>query len=132
MTDHNRSIKVAFATDDGTTISAHFGRARFFEVVSIENGVAQHRERREKNFHGGEHHQHHLPGEEKGTHDTMIEPIQDCQVAVARGMGEGMFLHLREAGLSPLLTDTKTIDEAVAQLLTGSLEHNSARVHHHH
>ncbi len=31
-------MKVAFVTDDGRTIHSHFGQARYFQVVTLENG----------------------------------------------------------------------------------------------
>ena len=33
------NIKVAFVTDDGTTISQHFGRARYYEVLTVANNA---------------------------------------------------------------------------------------------
>ena len=31
-------MKIAAVTDDGKTISAHFGRARYYVVVTVEDG----------------------------------------------------------------------------------------------
>ena len=44
----NKTLSIAIATDDGITISQHFGRAMYYEVLSIENGKVVKRERREK------------------------------------------------------------------------------------
>lgn len=33
----NKNINIAAVTDDGVTISQHFGRAKFYEVVSMNN-----------------------------------------------------------------------------------------------
>ncbi|MCK7517641.1 MAG: hypothetical protein MZV64_07950 [Ignavibacteriales bacterium] len=56
------TINIAAVTDDGTTISQHFGRAKFYEVLFVENGKVVKRERREKlghnNFAQEEHHHH--------------------------------------------------------------------------
>lgn len=131
MTEHSGNVKVAFATDDGTTISAHFGRARFYEVVTIDNGVVRHRERREKRFHGGPHGEHQSAHQDRGDHDLMVEPIKDCQIVVARGMGSGAYEHLRGATRSPILTATRTIDEAVREIIDGTIVNHSERVHQH-
>ncbi|HRF50213.1 MAG TPA: NifB/NifX family molybdenum-iron cluster-binding protein [Anaerolineales bacterium] len=46
-------MKIAIVTDDEQSISAHFGRARFFQVVTLEDGRVVSRERRAKPAHGG-------------------------------------------------------------------------------
>jgi len=38
------SMKIAFVSDDGITISRHFGRATYYVVVEIENGTISHKE----------------------------------------------------------------------------------------
>ena len=44
-------MKVAVITDDGRTISQHFGRARFFLVATVEDGKLLTTELREKSGH---------------------------------------------------------------------------------
>lgn len=56
-------MKIAFITDDGRTISLHFGRAAHYLVVKVENGEEISREMRDKLGHqnfsqAGEHHEH--------------------------------------------------------------------------
>ena len=29
---------IAFVTDDGSTISSHFGRALYYEIITLQNG----------------------------------------------------------------------------------------------
>ena len=41
-------MKIAIATDDGQTISAHFGRARAYAVLTVRDGVVIERELRPK------------------------------------------------------------------------------------
>ncbi len=79
--------------------------------------------------HGGEgEHGHDHQGHK---HDTMVAPILDCTVLVARGMGMGAHQHLTSAGITPILTDIHTIDEAVAQFVAGTLVDNPRRLHDH-
>ena len=33
-----RNASIAIVTDDGVTVSSHFGRARFYEVVTLSDG----------------------------------------------------------------------------------------------
>ncbi len=122
--------KIAFVTDDGNTISSHFGRALYYEVVTLTDGKVVSRERREK---AGHHTFAHGPHEHDHdhTHGAMVAPILDCAVLVARGMGQGAHLHLQSAGIAPVLTDLHTIDEAVAAHVAGSLQSNPKRLHDH-
>jgi predicted DNA-binding protein (UPF0251 family)/predicted Fe-Mo cluster-binding NifX family protein len=126
-----RTAKIAVVTDEGTTVSSHFGRAQYYEVLTFQNGELVQRERREKfaphamgEGHGAAH-EHH-----GGKHETMLEPIRDCQVVIARGMGDGAFVHLTSAGLTTLLTDLQSIDEVVRAVSSGTLRHDARRVHH--
>ena len=54
-------MRIAFVTDDERTVSQHFGRARYYLVVTLEDGQIVERERREKPGHAqfaGEAHDH--------------------------------------------------------------------------
>lgn len=128
--------KIAFVTDDGTTISSHFGRALYYEIVTVENGSVLKRERVPKAGHhsfaqsGGHDH-----GHTDHKHEQMTSSIKDCQLLVARGMGMGARQHLDRLGISVLLTDLKTIDDTINALVAGTAVHNEKRLHdhgHHH
>ncbi len=82
-------MKIAVATDDGRTISAHFGRAAYYAILTIENGQITARAMVEKPVHHHHHHNdpHHEGGHHHHDHHAMIDPIADCQVAIARGYG---------------------------------------------
>ncbi len=133
--------KIAFVTDDGNAISAHFGRAKFYEVVTVQDQQELQRVRIPKaghhtfggqEHHGQEHHgqEHHGHGHER-KHETMTAPISDCAVLVARGMGMGAHQHLIAAGIVPILTDELTIDAALEKLKAGTLVDNPRRLHQH-
>ncbi len=61
----------------------------------------------------------------------MAEVIADCQVLLARGMGEPAFRALQAAGIEPLLVEEQSIDDAVNAYLRGELMHNPDRIHRH-
>ena len=134
-----QNIKIAFVTDDGTTISPHFGRARYFEVITVENGRISRREKREKTGHhtfsGEEHGDAHEEGKHgfdehsRHKHESMLASITDCQVVVARGMGAGAYDHITEAKMKPILTSLKTIDEAVQEIISGRITDHPERLH---
>lgn len=141
MTDNTT---IAFVTDDGSTICPHFGRARYYEIITLKAGQVDNRERIPKaghhtfgrgdqeshgaDSHGQHSHDHQAQGHK---HETMVAPILHCQFLVARGMGMGAHQHLTSAGITPILTDVHTIDEAVKGFLEGTLRDNPRRLHDH-
>jgi len=152
--DARQALKIAAVTDDGKTISAHFGRARAYLVCTVEDGRVVAEELREKaghhtfsagGAHGHEpghgrehdhdhHHDHHAGGHGTGPgaaarHAAMTEPVRDCAVVLARGMGRGAFLALQEAGLEAFVTSETRIAEAVRAYLAGELVNHTERLH---
>ncbi len=101
--------------------------------MTIDHGKEVSRETRSKFVAHGEHqeHQHNEHGHGEGHHGQMIDPIRDCQILVAGGMGQGAFNHLKQAGIEALLTDQKSIAGALEAYLAGKLEHRPNRLHAH-
>jgi len=132
-------MKIAVVTDDEKTISAHFGRAQLYVVYTVENGQVIGQETRPKANHSQFAHEHHHHGEHGDSHGMdpgsqrrhgqMMGTIQDCEVLLGRGMGQGAFINLRELGIKPVLTDIQDIREAVDAYLAGTLVENPSRVH---
>lgn len=121
-------MKIAFPTDDGATISRHFGRAPLFVVVTLgDDQVEESREQREKGYHA--------PGEpHSGPHPGMFEPLHDCRVLIAGGMGIPAYEKARAAGLEVIATREHSIDAALQAYRAGTLSHETVLVHapHHH
>jgi predicted Fe-Mo cluster-binding NifX family protein len=123
------------ASDDGRTISQHFGRAHGYVVLTIENGHLEKRESRDKlghaDFGNQPHHepQHGVGPEEEHRHGMMFAPITDCEICVVGGMGMGAYENLRSLGIRPVVTDVKSIDEAVKAFIEGRLENHAERIH---
>ncbi len=127
-------MKIAVVTEDGSTIHSHFGQAPYYEVLTIQDGQVVGRERRDKPAHDGHHehggHEHHHVC--RDTHaGSMTDVITDCNVLLARGMGQPAFRKLQAAGIQPLLVSERTIDEAVQAYLQGGLQNRPERVHRH-
>ena len=130
--------KIAFVTDDHKTISAHFGRATFYEVFTLEDGKVTRREARPKpghnQFAAGPHeeepgHAHGTGPAAEGRHLRMAGVILDCQVLVARGMGQGAFDNLQRQGIQPLLTEIGEIEAALEAYRDGRLIDRPERLH---
>lgn len=126
-------MNIALVSNDGTRISRHFGRARSYVAVSIEEGREVAREIRAKPAHHG-HSQHiHGPDEDEHQHghdhDTMLAPIADCALVIANGIGAPMSQRLRQAGLQLICTPILSVDEAIAAYLAGTLDDHPELVH---
>jgi predicted Fe-Mo cluster-binding NifX family protein len=134
-------MKIAAVTEDGVTISQHFGRAPYYVVLTVEDGQITSRQQREKPAHGHGHRhgqrghvelvdQPHDEGAAgPDTHGRMAEPIRDCEVVLTRGMGGGAYNSLQRAGIRPIITVLTNIDEAALQAANGSIEDHPERLH---
>lgn len=136
------TMKIAAVTEDGVSLSQHFGRAPWYVVLAVENGKVVSREKREKAGHHtfvaqGGHGPHGGPagaphGFDTGAgarHRAMVASITDCQVVLAGGMGWGAFENLKQKGLQVVVTDVENIDEAVKRYLEGRLPNLMERLH---
>jgi predicted Fe-Mo cluster-binding NifX family protein len=130
-------MKIAVVTDDHQTISAHFGRATYYEVFTISDGKITQREAILKPAHNQfANEPHDEPGFAHGQgpaaesrHARMLEPIRDCQVLLTRGMGQGAHDNLTQAGIKQILTDIHEIEPAVKAYLDGQLVDHPERLH---
>jgi predicted Fe-Mo cluster-binding NifX family protein len=116
-------MKIAAVTEDGATISQHFGRAPYYLVATVEDGKVVSTEKRDKAGHHtfAAHQDTPLsPGERHGfddgaqmKHASMAETITDCQVLIAGGMGWGAYESMKSLGIETVVTDVENIEEAV-------------------
>ncbi|MGB2813917.1 MAG: NifB/NifX family molybdenum-iron cluster-binding protein [Dehalococcoidales bacterium] len=131
-------MKIAAVSDDGVTISQHFGRAPLYVIITVEGDKVISKETREKSGHHtfAAHHADVEPGEPHGydtgaqvRHASMAETIADCQILLAGGMGWGAYDSLKNNNIEPIATDVKDIDEAVQRYIDGELENIMERLH---
>lgn len=136
---NQKSLKVATITEDGNTISQHFGRAPYYLVATIEDGQIVNREIRNKLGHShfvNLGHAEEQPGQPHGldaaSHDKhlqMAETIADCEAVLCRGMGRGAYESMKIRGIRPVVTDIAIIDEAVMAYVAGTIEDQVERLH---
>lgn len=94
-------MKIAAVSEDGITISQHFGRAPFYVVVTVENNAIILREKREKMGHPQfqcetraeleDNRGHGFDPAAQSRHASMAAAIADCDVLLTRGMGAGAY-----------------------------------------
>jgi predicted Fe-Mo cluster-binding NifX family protein len=134
-------MKIATVSEDGATISQHFGHAPFYVVVTVEDGKIVSHEKRDKMGHNqfsGETHEeshgedprgHGFDPAAQNRHTRMATAIADCEVLLARGMGAGAYESMKQANIRPVVTDVVNIDEAVQAYLAGSLKDHVEKLH---
>ena len=137
-------MKIAVITDDGKTISRHFGRAQYYLVVEIEDGEDINRELRDKlgHFHfvreghkhgedqgHGEGQGHGLDADSHDKHNRMANAITDCEALICGGMGMGAYRSMQQFDITPIVTNISDIDEALQAYLAGQLEDQTDMLH---
>lgn len=118
-----REIKIAAVTNDGLTVTGHFGMAEYYQVITLQDDHIIAQEKRPK-----PHHTIHPSYEEALHHDhiDMFAPIKDCQVLISGGMRGPAFEHAQENGLQVILT-RGSIDEVVGKYISGELSDHPGR-----
>ncbi|MBU2471447.1 MAG: NifB/NifX family molybdenum-iron cluster-binding protein, partial [Bacteroidetes bacterium] len=53
----------------------------------------------------------------------------DCWILVARGMGNGAYQHMVNANIKPIITHNKTIDDAVQEIIKGTIVNHEEKLH---
>jgi len=132
-------MKIAAITDDGKTISQHFGHAQYYLIATVENRQIVSRDLREKLGHAqfaDQPHAEEVPGQPHGMdaashnkHLQMAEAIADCEALLCRGMGMGAYESMKTRGIRPIVTDIASIDEAVMAYIEGKIVDQVERLH---
>jgi predicted Fe-Mo cluster-binding NifX family protein len=123
-------MKVAVATNNYATVSQHYGTARYFLIVTVEDGeiVARDVRRRPGSLtaaklgRGGWE-----SGGGRGHRSAAV--VADCDALIAGGMGRGAYENLKRVGVEPVLTDARRVDEAVLRYCRGDLPNLEDRLH---
>jgi predicted Fe-Mo cluster-binding NifX family protein len=117
-------MKLAVPTQDGTSISGHFGRSKSFLVFEVEDHKIVGRSMRENTFtahakgecQGPEHH------EQPHGHSEIVEALRDCEAVLCYGMGWRAAEALKEGGIQVfVLQEEVSPEEAVKRFVAGSL-----------
>ncbi len=131
-------MKIALITEDGKSVSRHFGRAPYYLVLTVVNGQIVNREMRDKLNHSHlanephehQHGQRHGFGpEEEDWHTRMAQPIKDCEAVLCGGMGAGAYQSLQVAGIRPIVTDLRDIEAAAQAYIEGKIVDHTELLH---
>ena len=112
-------------------ISAHFGRAAYYEVFTIENGeiVERHAVKKSNHQHVKIDEPHEQGHSHNHDHNSMMESILDCNVLITRGLGMGAYSALRIRSINPIITDISQIEDAISAYMDGTMIDHPERIH---
>ena len=114
-------MKIAVTSQNRKTITEHAGRCRKFWVFNIKNNKIIDKELlelpKEQAFHESSPHAPH--------------PLDDVDILISGGMGQGMVIRLERKGIKGLVTKEHDPEKAVSLYLSGSLPSEQPRRHHH-
>jgi predicted Fe-Mo cluster-binding NifX family protein len=117
-------MKIAVSSDDGKTISSHFGRSRGFAIYDLEDDRLSSVEFRTHSFgrhaHGGSgagHAQRHH-------HGPLLARLDDCDVIIAHGMGHRIYDDLVRGGKQVFVTSETEVETAVQGFKDNTLAHD--------
>lgn len=137
-------MKIAIVSDDGKTISRHFGRAAYYLIFHIEDGEITGKEQRAKPGHNQFAHQHHhehgheihlheqghgMDAQSADKHNQMLDPVADCAAVIAGGMGMGAYRSIEQANMRPFITTLRDAEEAARAYIAGTLTDHPERLH---
>ena len=132
-------MKIAVISDDGLTVSQHFGRAEMYVVLTVEDGQILAEETRPKLGHGAFVSQPHADLDAQGRHgygegaqsrhQRMAEAIGDCQALISGGMGWGAQESLQQLGIAVVITEVEDAREAALRHVRGDLPNLVERLH---
>ena len=121
-------MKIAFASDNGRDVSAHFGRCKSFIVLTVEEGKVASREvrqARERSEHGENRRACRgdvcecLDNPEQG-HQGLLDLIKDCKAVVCLGLGPKAANALKASGIRPIvLSGPMDPEEAALVVVSG-------------
>ncbi len=131
-------MKIAIATDDGRTVTGHFGRAGHYAVLTLESGAVVGREMRPKHsphvaatdtHQDSEKGSHGVGPASDARHDQMAAVIADCSAVICGGMGRGAYDRMTANGITPIVTDLRDVDEAAIECAAGRIVDHVERLH---
>lgn len=117
-------MRIAVASQDGESISAHFGRCACFIIFEAKDGTVLRKELRKntQTSHGAGNCHIPLRGDQPHSHTAVVQALHDCQATLCYGMGWRMANDLKQNGIQPVIVDRKrSPEEAVALYVQGKL-----------
>jgi predicted Fe-Mo cluster-binding NifX family protein len=119
-------MRIAIASDDGTTIAGHTGRCRGFAIYEVLEGRATRREFRENEFTAharGQCDREHADATAGAHHShvQLLSALGDCCALITRGMGARLVGDLAAQGIEAYVCNEVSVDNAAREFASGGL-----------
>ncbi len=121
-------MRIAVPTNDGVSISRHFGRSAEFLFFDVEDKAITARATRSN---AGQHssdagHAHRQCCEHgEHSHAGVLSTLADCETVICSGIGDGAARALQARGVKIILVQPGLAEEAVSAWLAGALAEKS-------
>lgn len=116
-TQQDRTVKIAIATPDGRTVGGLLGRATRFLVVTVDHGAIVGREVRAAPKFRAPRNRPARPARVA----AVLAPITDCGLVVALHIGWRAREEMSQLGMTPIVTDRMSVDDAAAECAAGRI-----------
>jgi predicted Fe-Mo cluster-binding NifX family protein len=116
-------MRIAIPTNDGTSISEHFGRSAAFLIYETENGQIKSRAMKTNGaHHGQEACGQHSTESKPHSHSGIVAALKECEVVICAGMGSRAVEALKANGVTQIVVTTPgPAEEIVSAFLAGKL-----------
>lgn len=117
-------MRIAVPTNDGTSISEHFGRSAEFLIFETENGQIKSRKSKSnagKHSHSQGECKHHSSDASSDNHTGILATLADCELVICAGIGRGAAEALQGRGTQIVVTPSAPAEATVAAYLAGTL-----------
>lgn len=128
--------KIAIPSNDGKTISGHFGRALGFVIVELygtnivannykQNDFTGHARGNHHNHQHGEGHNHGEHGNQAHSHHGIFQALNGVDAVIAGGMGQRLWDEFMQQNIEVYMTRESDIENAVKLYIEGKIEVNN-------
>jgi predicted Fe-Mo cluster-binding NifX family protein len=116
-------MRIAVPTNDGKSISEHFGGSASFLVFETENGQIKSRTMKTHGAHRAQGACGHQSTESKlHSHSGIVAVLKGCEVVICAGMGSRAAEALKANGVTQIVVTTPgPAQETVSAFLAGKL-----------
>lgn len=104
-------MQIAVTSQNRRTISAHAGKCRHFWIYQVEEGALQSRKPLEISQQATFH----------ANRDVFPDALANINVLITAGLGNSLYLRLRQRGILPIVTGESDPDQAISAYLNNEL-----------
>jgi len=119
-------MKLAFSSNDGTTISGHMGRAKGFVIVEVNDKGINSQTFVENKMDHGDHHHHHNHNHDHGghhhSHAPIIDALRGVDAVFSHHIGPHLIAELDQNKIKAYLIREKEINQAAVKFINNQLE----------